>query len=116
MKRQPLKYLNFLGVLLSILSLGSFLLLENAKYQPWPNNNPSKVAAFEVLKTHCNTCHIDKNPRRVFTLENMDKSAKKIKRQVFVFKRMPKGKARRDKITETEMKALKNWINHTLKK
>ena len=116
MEKQPLKYLNFLGAILSVLSLGSFLFLENIKHQPVPNNTPSKVAAFEVLKTHCNTCHIDKNPRRVFTLENMDKAAKKIRRQVFVFKRMPKGKARRDKITETEMKALKIWIDTTLKK
>ena len=116
MEKQPFKYLNILGLLLTVLSLTSFLFLENEKYQPLPKSNPFQLAAFEVLETHCNICHIHKNPRRVFTLENMDTAAKKIKRQVFVFKRMPKGKARRDKITETEMKTLRNWIDNTLKK
>lgn len=81
-----------------------------------PDPEALKIAAFEVLKTHCNTCHITDNPSKVFTLENMDKLAKKIHRQVFFFRRMPKGKERREKITATEMDALKKWVNIARKK
>jgi hypothetical protein len=28
-----------------------------------------KMAAFEILKMRCNTCHITQNPGKVFTLE-----------------------------------------------
>lgn len=116
MEQRPFKYLHILGSVLTVLSLTSFLFLENVKYQSLPKYNAYKVAAFEILDRHCNTCYVHENPRRVFTLDNMEDSARKIRRQVFVFKRMPKGKASRDKITETEMKTLKNWINDTLKK
>ena len=70
-----------------------------------------KMAAFEVLKTRCNTCHITQNPAKVFTLENMDGFAKRINRQVFFFKRMPKGRDRRKEMKPEEYQTLKNWIN-----
>ncbi len=81
-----------------------------------PDPESLKLAAFEVLKTHCNTCHITDNPSKVFTLENMNKLAKKIHRQVFFFRRMPKGKERREKITAKEMATLKKWVDLARKK
>lgn len=73
------------------------------------NEYTIKVEAFEILNQKCNTCHSTENKDRVFTLENMDKNAKRIKRQVFFFKRMPKGDD--IKLTEKEKDILKNWIN-----
>jgi uncharacterized membrane protein len=68
-----------------------------------------KQNAFSVLNTKCNACHAQQNPRMVFTLENMDKHARKINRQVFVLKRMPKGNV--IKLSEGERDALKEWVN-----
>lgn len=70
--------------------------------------------AFTVLQTQCNICHRDQNPSKVFTTENMNGFAKKIKRQVFVWKRMPKGKD--NNLTEEEKEILKAWLNQQLKK
>ena len=66
-------------------------------------------AAFAILQAKCNVCHVKKNPSRVFTRENMDQFAKKIHKQVFVFKRMPKGKTIR--LTDQEYATLKDWLN-----
>lgn len=67
-----------------------------------------KQAAFEILKTKCNLCHRKKNPFRVFSLKNMDKNAKRIYKQVFVFQRMPKGD--QVKLTDEELTTLKHWL------
>jgi len=67
-----------------------------------------KQAAFEVLKSKCNLCHRKKNPSRVFSLKNMDKNAKRIYKQVFVFQRMPKGD--KVKLTGEELETLKHWL------
>lgn len=75
-----------------------------------------KMTAFEVLKTRCNTCHITENPAKVFTLENMDGLAKRINRQVFFFKRMPKGRDRRKEMKPEEYQTLKDWINQVKSK
>jgi len=68
-----------------------------------------QVLAFEILKSKCNVCHRTENPSKVFTIENMNDHAKKIKRQVFFWKRMPKGNDY--KLTSKEKKQLKDWIN-----
>jgi uncharacterized membrane protein len=68
-----------------------------------------KLTALKVLETHCNDCHATQR-NTIFTLENMDKKAKKINRQVFITRRMPKGKPNRDRMTTEEMNALKTWI------
>ena len=78
---------------------------------PTPDTGPElklKQAAFEILKTKCNGCHRRKNPFRVFSLKNMDKNAKRIYKQVFVFKRMPKGDE--VKLTNEELAKLKHWL------
>jgi len=69
----------------------------------------AKTEAFNILVQKCNACHSTENKDRIFTLENMDKNAKRIKRQVFFFKRMPKGDD--IKLTKEEKEILKNWIN-----
>ena len=71
-------------------------------------NSEQKIKAFKVLKEKCNVCHIQKNRNRVFTLDNMNKNGKRIHRQVFVWKRMPKGK--NIKLTEEEYQLLKDWL------
>jgi uncharacterized membrane protein len=67
-----------------------------------------KMKALEVLKTKCNVCHIKKNPRRIFNTATMEIYAEKIRQQVFVKKRMPKGKE--NKLTEEEYQVLAAWL------
>ena len=78
--------------------------------QPYFANNQSvaKIKAFGILKTKCNVCHAKQNRRKVFTLDNMDAFAEKIHKQVFVKKRMPKGK--KITLTESDYTTLKNWL------
>jgi len=66
-----------------------------------------KELAFKVLQTKCNVCHEQKNKRMIFTLDNMDSRGKKIYRQVFKWKRMPKGNE--IKLTAEELTQLKSW-------
>ncbi len=71
----------------------------------------SKVKAFQILDNKCNVCHHKRNKRRVFTTENMNTWAKDIYTQVFVKKRMPKGKV--IKLTSQEYQELLTWISST---
>ena len=71
-------------------------------------------AAFLILNQKCNVCHTDQNQSKVFTIENMNGFARKINRQVFVFRRMPKGQD--NTISEAEKETIKNWLNIQLKK
>ena len=67
-----------------------------------------KVQAYHILKAKCNVCHERKNKKRVFTLDNMDGYGKKIYKQVFKWKRMPKGND--IQLTPEEYEHLKTWI------
>ena len=67
-----------------------------------------KQAAFEVLQSKCNVCHKKQNPFKIFSLKNMEKHAPKIYKQVFIYKRMPKGKE--IKLTNEEYQILENWL------
>jgi len=71
----------------------------------------SQVNAFQILENKCNVCHHKRNKRRVFTLENMNLWANDIYKQVFVKKRMPKGK--KNKLNPTEYQTLLTWISST---
>jgi len=71
-----------------------------------------KAIAFGVLQTKCNICHATKKKTDIFTLENMDSLAADIHKQVFVKKKMPKG--RKVKLTEEETNALKRWFETIL--
>ncbi len=70
-----------------------------------------KTTAYEILNKKCNVCHARRNKRRVFTLENMTPWVDDIYTQVFIKKRMPKGK--KIKLTTTEYQQLLTWITST---
>ena len=120
---ERLKTIHFkeITLLLSLWLLSDFIVM--AKVMPTANThnicqkvNPLKMEAFKILDTHCNSCHTDNNPSKIFSIENMDGFAKNINRQVFVFKRMPKGRERKEKISKEEFQVLKKWIKKTLDK
>jgi len=93
-------------VLISIL-LGSIPLV--SKGNP---DDDAKKAALTVLQQKCNVCHRSANPGKVFTIDNMEGLAPKIYKQVFVKRRMPKG--RDIQLTEEESLVLKNWVEAKL--
>lgn len=62
--------------------------------------------ALIVLQNKCNACHAKKK-EVVFTAQNMSSYARAIQYQVFVKKRMPKGKV---KLTQIEREKLENWL------
>ncbi|MFS4469392.1 hypothetical protein [Maribacter sp. 2210JD10-5] len=68
-----------------------------------------KSQAFKVLQTKCNTCHATKKRQDIFTFKNMDSLSPEIYKQVFVKKKMPKG--RKATLTTEESDALLAWIN-----
>ena len=68
-----------------------------------------KSQGFIVLRDKCNVCHATKKRTEIFTLENMDSLAKEIHMQVFIKKKMPKG--RKVKLTDEECQLLQNWLS-----
>ncbi len=70
--------------------------------------NTAKAEAFKILQAKCNICHVKRNRRKVFTLDNMNGFATQINTQVFIKKRMPKGKD--IKLTQKEYQQLSTWI------
>lgn len=80
---------------------------ENGHYS---NNTQmsQKEKAFKVLQTKCNVCHATKKKLDIFTYENMDSLATEINKQVFIKKKMPKGK--KIKLTLSERENLLLWI------
>lgn len=75
------------------------------------SENPARARAFEVLTNKCNVCHSKRNKRRIFTTDNMDSFAKDVYKQVFVKKRMPKGK--NIKLSSQDYQDLLTWISST---
>lgn len=71
----------------------------------------TKATAFQILENKCNVCQKKRNKRRVFTLENMNTWANDINKQVFIKKRMPKGK--KIKLTSQEYQDLLTWTSST---
>lgn len=67
--------------------------------------------AFQILDNKCNVCHRKRNKKRIFNKENMNLWAHDIYEQVFVKKRMPKGK--KIKLTASEYQELFSWITFT---
>ncbi|WP_345275361.1 hypothetical protein [Litoribaculum gwangyangense] len=74
----------------------------------------SKAEAFQILNNKCNVCHRKQNKRRVFTMQNMDSWVNDIYKQVYIKKRMPKGK--KIKLTSKEYQELLTWISSTKNK
>ncbi len=71
----------------------------------------SDEIAFKILDNKCNVCHRKRNKRRIFTKENMHTWSNDIYKQVFVKKRMPKGK--NIKLSSNEYQKLLTWISTT---
>ncbi len=103
-------FLQFL--LLCFFGIGFLIIVSFSRYQPnhlvgLVQNHPDlKTKALQVLENKCNACHAKKK-EVVFTLENMKSEAIKIKTQVFIKKRMPKGKV---KLTDAEREILNRWL------
>lgn len=76
------------------------------------NQTDIKTEAYTVLINKCNICHATKKRTDIFTIENMDSLAVDIHKQVFIKKKMPKGK--KVKLTDEEIQSLKNWLESTL--
>ena len=83
-----------------------------AVYNKAVNENPKKTAALKILQNKCNVCHKKRNPFMIFKEKNMNKRAKRIYKQVFVKKRMPKGDE--IKLTLEEYKILEEWLKTNL--
>ncbi|BFP42543.1 hypothetical protein FGF1_33880 [Flavobacteriaceae bacterium GF1] len=83
--------------------------VRNSEYVSIALAERSKERAFQILENKCNVCHERRNRRRVFTMGNMDSWAEKVYKQVFVKKRMPKGK--NIKLTSNEYQDLLTWIS-----
>lgn len=67
-----------------------------------------KQRALIVLQNKCNTCHKKRNPFLIFKEKNMDRRAKRVYKQVFELKRMPKKDG--TPLTKEEYATLKLWI------
>ena len=72
------------------------------------NQNKNKAKVFKTLQLKCNVCHIKKNKRKIFTIDNMNGFASEINTQVFIKKRMPKGI--NIKLTQKEYQLLYIWL------
>lgn len=73
-----------------------------------PQEEPLKKSAFTILRNNCNSCHAEKRKVTVFTFANMDRYSNAINQQVFIRRKMPKG--RKNKLKEKEEETLKKWI------
>jgi Predicted membrane protein len=102
-------------IIVTLFSLGYFFSIPNQSNIQSNIVSDEKQAAFEVLVKKCNVCHFEQKRNRIFTLENMDKYAKKINKSVFVRKRMPPKNAVIT-LTEEDKIILKNWLEIELAK
>ena len=107
--------MKFIDLTICLLLTGySFTLRPDIKYakvhsEYKPVQDASREKAFDILRNKCNTCHVTKKRAEIFTKLNMDSLAPAIFEQVFIKKKMPKG--RKVKLTEKETQILKIWIN-----
>ena len=78
------------------------------------SQDTTQQRALGILTSKCNVCHAKRNRRRVFTKENMNSWSEDIYQQVFIKKRMPKGK--KIKLTSQDYQELLTWITATQNK
>ncbi len=94
-----------------IFLIGMYSLIWNKEFytsKGFSEQERVKNQAFKVLQTKCNLCHSTKKRVDVFTFQNMDSLATDINQQVFIKRKMPKG--RKFNLTAVEEQALKDWI------
>ncbi len=82
---------------------------KNLAYESPVKEDPVKEKAFGILSNKCNVCHERRNRRRVFTENNMNNWSNDVYKQVFIKKRMPKGK--KIKLNSEEYQDLLTWIS-----
>ena len=102
-------------IIISLITVGYFFSIPNQEKAKSSAEDIEKKAAFEVLVKKCNSCHIDQKRNRVFTLDNINKYAKRINKTVFVKKRMPP-KNSVITLTEEDKNILKKWLDIELGK
>lgn len=98
-------------LLLSLISTHTSLQIktETTFIEIGPQQNSLKTKAFNILKNKCNICHATKRRIQLFTLNNMDSLKAEINTQVFIKRKMPKGK--RNQLSKQEEMNLKNWLS-----
>jgi len=64
--------------------------------------------AWEVIEVRCNECHRKDKKEWVFDRNTVHYLANSINEQVFIKKKMPKGKP---KLTEEESQTLRDWLD-----
>lgn len=99
----------FISVIILCILLSFSASAEVSLYNPLQIDNTIQENAFATLDSKCNECHKKKKPTYTFTRDNMDLFAGPINEQVFIKKKMPKGK--KNKLTEKEAETLKTWLN-----
>jgi uncharacterized membrane protein len=106
--------INYFLTILLIIATCSFQAVPTGEKPRIPglqHDGDIKIKALAVLETKCNFCHRSQNPGKVFTGDNMERHAKNIYKQVFVKRRMPKGKL--VKLTPDDQQALMAWLKTT---
>lgn len=73
-----------------------------------------KMAALIVLENKCNQCHSEKKPAYYFTAKTMDYFVKDINNEVFIKKKMPKGK--KNRLTAEDRETLRLWVEMKMTK
>ena len=101
--------MKWLFVALMSVVLLSFSFKETAEIAAVQSPDPKlKAKALIVLQNKCNVCHRKKNKSVIFTKENMNSKSRKIYKQVFVKKKMPKEDV---VLTTGERKDLQLWLD-----
>jgi uncharacterized membrane protein len=102
------KFIKSIVIILLIGSCYSFQSGSNAQIPDRHHGSDLKMKALTILQTKCNVCHQTRNPRKVFTNDNMETYAPKIYKQVFIKRRMPKGDE--IKLTPQDEQVLMSWL------
>ncbi|MDO1514197.1 hypothetical protein Q2T41_16205 [Maribacter confluentis] len=103
-----MKHLILLTIMFVIGVFNRPLTTNNIVPYSFPQEN-TQENAYIILMDQCNGCHITKQRGMVFTRDNINLYSLAIEQQVFVKKRMPKGK--KNKLTSTELNKLRLWLN-----
>ncbi|MFK8044156.1 MAG: hypothetical protein AB8B72_01575 [Crocinitomicaceae bacterium] len=99
----------FFIAVFTVLQSSSILALKTGTFEKSTNAQSDSIEVLKILENKCNICH-QKKKKVVFTFDNMSTYHLAIENQVFIKKRMPKGKD--FKLTKAEEIVLLNWIRY----